>query len=781
LELDDKRLEVRELEFRPVKGRIPVLITFLLGVLLIVLISAYTHYGQSTRQKYVTWTRLAVQIRSEATTGHLYLEEALMGSDDVTLEATREHWGNAQRNINLLLDGGELGEDRIPALIATDCREQSADVKRLLDELVNQCELRLEIGDLARAGTAYDNEFDLLYSEMDGNVAKLVSCLRAGIDHHSQVFEVTQVILTVILFLITGACLWLFAAFNRQIDKDIQTISATSEELNATNEELNSTVEELQATNEELEAQYAELTQTHDNLQTEQRERLELQSQFSQIVDTSPMGLFFYELQEDGDLVLLKTNAATNKILGVDCSQMVGLTIEEAFPPLARTEIPDRYRAAARDGETYYGEQVNYDDKVISGAYEVWAFQTEPMHMAVFFQDITERLRATEEVKALRQFLEDIIDSMPSALVTVDGQGNITQWNHSAEELTGRTTREMVGTVFTESIPALAGESGMINQVIHERETYTRRKLQLAFNGQPRLVDLTIYPLAHVDGAVIRLDDVTKRVRMEEMMIQSEKMLSVGGLAAGMAHEINNPLAGILQNSQVLEQRLSQELPPNVDAAAASGISLQQLNDYAQRRGLFKVIAAIRSSGEHATQIVKNMLSFSRKSDKSRSSVDLAKLVDETIELAWNDYDLKKNYDFRRITITREYGPGPLAVSCERTKIQQVILNLLKNGAEAMVETQRLRPPEFVIRLDRDTQGAWLVVEDNGPGITEEIRNRLFEPFFTTKTSNGGTGLGLSISYFIITENHNGTMEVESLPEGGCRFTIMLPWENGND
>ncbi|OPZ60904.1 MAG: Sporulation kinase A [Deltaproteobacteria bacterium ADurb.Bin510] len=296
------------------------------------------------------------------------------------------------------------------------------------------------------------------------------------------------------------------------------------------------------------------------------------------------------------------------------------------------------------------------------------------------------------------------------------------------------------------------------------------------FEGEIVYNDITIFPLIAngIAGAVIRIDDVTERVKIEEMIVQSEKMLSVGGLAAGMAHEINNPLAGILQNIQVIRSRLSPDLPKNVRVADECGLSFESLNCYLENREIWSMIDAIMESGSRASKIVNNMLSFSRKSGSAFVAHDLRELMDQTIELAASDYDLKKRYDFKRINIVREYDDDLRPVECEAGQIQQVFLNILKNGAQAMAGLEQ-REPRFTIRLKQEAQSVRIEIEDNGPGMDEKTLKRIFEPFYTTKAVGAGTGLGLSVSYFIITENHGGSLTALSGPEQGTRFLIQLP------
>jgi signal transduction histidine kinase len=259
------------------------------------------------------------------------------------------------------------------------------------------------------------------------------------------------------------------------------------------------------------------------------------------------------------------------------------------------------------------------------------------------------------------------------------------------------------------------------------------------------------------------------------MMVQTEKMMSVGGLAAGMAHEINNPLGGILQACQNIERRTSLELPKNAEVAQAMGIDLALVRRYLDERGILEFVAGIRSDGARAAEIVSDMLAFSRRSESRLAPIDLSEIVDTVLRLAANDYDLKKQYDFRNVQIVRDWQPGLPLVQCDKTKIEQVLLNLVKNAAQALAGHDKHRPPSITVRLRKEPHYLRIEVVDNGPGMDERVRRRVFEPFFTTKEVGVGTGLGLSVSYFIITKQHKGTLSVESTPGEGSRFIIRLP------
>ncbi len=289
---------------------------------------------------------------------------------------------------------------------------------------------------------------------------------------------------------------------------------------------------------------------------------------------------------------------------------------------------------------------------------------------------------------------------------------------------------------------------------------------------------MTVYPLKTngLNGAVIRIDDVTKRVRMEEMMIQTEKMISLGGFSAGMAHEIKNPLAGIIQNMQVLKNRLFSDLPANHRAAKECGVDLEKLTLSIEKRGFNRTINAVTESGLRASKLVENMLSFSSKSDKKEFSFqDICDLLDRSIELSSSDYDLKKGYDFKQIKTIKDYAKNvPNVFLCEPGMIQQVFMNTLQNWAHAMAEKKE-KQSCFKISIKKNDDSVLIEIEDNGPGIAEDVKKRIFEPFCTTKKRGLGRGLGLSVSNFIITDNHGGTFDVESTPGVGTKFIIKLP------
>jgi len=397
--------------------------------------------------------------------------------------------------------------------------------------------------------------------------------------------------------------------------------------------------------------------------------------------------------------------------------------------------------------------------------------------------------RTLEETK---NYMTSIIDFMPSMLVGLGKNGQVIYWNKEMELFTGRDASAITGLSLVQALPQFYLAHELVNRTLQKSEKVFHPRAVYHNKGSQNYLDITVYPILSNGrlGAVMIMDNVTDRVYLEEMMVQSEKMLSVGGLAAGMAHEINNPLAGMTQTAEVMSQRLhDQNLRSNVKTAEELGLNMEKITAYMEKRGIFTMIESIKESGQRAAGIVQNMLSFSRKSDTAVSSHDMAGLINHVIDLAATDYNLKKQYDFRAIRIEKEYEPNLPLIPCEGAKIQQVILNILRNGAEAMNDHDNQRrnlgltaqEPRFILRLSTEPEFLRIEIEDNGPGMDEDTRKRCFEPFYTTKGVGVGTGLGLSVSYFIITENHGGTMEVRSVPGEGSLFIIRLPLVRGLD
>ena len=392
------------------------------------------------------------------------------------------------------------------------------------------------------------------------------------------------------------------------------------------------------------------------------------------------------------------------------------------------------------------------------------------------------RHEATEILlRETQDYLQTMIDSMPSILIGVNPDGYVTHWNLAAAQTTGIQPENALGSLIEEIYPSLPISHDLIGETIQKGIPHKREKIQKGHGSNSNYTDLTVYPLvsADISGAVILATDVSSKVKLESMMIQNEKMMSLGELAAGLAHEINNPLAGILNSTQNIIRRTSSDLQANIKAAEEVEVNYEKVQQYLKKRSVDKFLNSIRESGETAAQIVKNMLEFSRSSDTNHTGTNIVDLVHQSLELAANNMELKTGFGIELPDIRCEFEDNLPLIRCSRIEIQQVFLNIIRNAAQAFQSDEYGAPlnPEVFIQISRVDKDVEIIVKDNGPGMPENVRKHIFEPFFTTKDVGKGTGLGLSVSYFIITEHHQGTINVDSLPGEGTTFTITLPIE----
>lgn len=352
-----------------------------------------------------------------------------------------------------------------------------------------------------------------------------------------------------------------------------------------------------------------------------------------------------------------------------------------------------------------------------------------------------------EELARLKEFSESIIESVNVGILVVDFQGQITTWNSALEEIFGIARERALGrsiyeTLDSDLIETMQNAIGQSNWALSDmRHIY--KYAAATEDGRPLTLNVSLAPFEAargvVTGALVVVENVTERAQLEQQLLEREKLSSIGLLAAGVAHEVNTPLAGISSYAQML---------------------LQQVNDDDPKHKLLEKIhiQTLRASG-----IVNNLLNFSRTGDAQFREVDINQVLDDTLQL------LEPQLRGTKIEIVRHYGQSLPAAYGSASKLQQVFMNLILNARDAMTGGGRLtistRPVDTSLVVD---------FRDTGVGIAPENIARIYDPFFTTKEVGQGTGLGLALSYGIIQE-HGGRIFVESRPAEGAHFTIKLP------
>ena len=408
----------------------------------------------------------------------------------------------------------------------------------------------------------------------------------------------------------------------------------------------------------------------------------------------------------------------------------------------------------------------------------IWLYRPDEGLVAALMSDITDRVTAQNEIENAHALVKYIINSLPISIITIDKNQNVTQCNKSAEVFISPKDREFYSNSLFEKFRMLNFIEYELNISIKNNSTITNEKIVSKEEGESRIYNVLIMPIAAPinEGSLIIIEDITEKKSMEELMIQSEKMTSIAGLAAGIAHEINNPLGTIAQGCQNIIRRTDKEMPRNKTVAQKIGIEMEQIEEYFKQREINNIIDSIGSAAGKASGIIKNMLQFSRKGDSGKNNCAINKLLDDTIALIKNDYNLNKKYDFKNIRIETQYEENLFEIWISAVEIQQVIFNLIQNSVQAIAtEKESEKIPVIIVRTKREEDNLIIEIEDNGPGMDEKTKHRIFEPFFTTKAVGEGTGLGLSVSYMIIKNNHIGKISVNSHLGNGTTFQIILP------
>lgn len=338
--------------------------------------------------------------------------------------------------------------------------------------------------------------------------------------------------------------------------------------------------------------------------------------------------------------------------------------------------------------------------------------------------------RATE-YQDLKDFSENIIESINVGVVVEDVDGRVVGCNRALEVMTGRSRRETLDKQTGEVIPA-----HFLQRLAEHRHLYKQRLNGLTVNFS---VTSLLDKAGAVRGRLIIIDDITDRVRLEDQLVQNEKLTSIGLLAAGVAHEVNTPLAVISSYSQMLRKQIGPEDPGH------------------------KLLEKITGQTFRASEIVNNLLSFSRTHGTEFSEVDVHRVIEDTLSL------LDHVFRTARIGVRRDLLAEMPTAMGNAGKLQQVFLNLFLNAKDAMIEGG-----ELLIRTSVVDSRIEIVVTDTGVGISRENLKKIYDPFFTTKTAGKGTGLGLAVSYGIVHE-HGGNIAVDSSVGQGTSFRLDFP------
>jgi len=473
------------------------------------------------------------------------------------------------------------------------------------------------------------------------------------------------------------------------------------------------------------------------------------EARFTELFETLQEGI--YIAVPDG--TLLDVNPALVRMLGYDSKEeLLAMRVPEVFTSHAErkslVEEVERQPGPQgreitllrKDGSSIFC--LNTTSAVRDTSGRVIRYQGSLM-------DITARRQMERQLHKEQEFARRLIDSFPDLILVVDSTSHYTFISPRCEDVLGYKLSEVENAEFggrthAEDLPILLA---VFADILAGRQTFGSLEARVRHkSGDWRRIRFNFSPLADetgkIEGVVLSGRDVTELKRLEEQLIQAEKLAAMGQMLAGVAHELNNPLTAILGVTELLREG--------------------QTDEETTKRQL----EITHRQARRAARIVQNLLEFSRPASPQKKSVDLNSIVDRTLQL--HEHSLRRN------NVEVDFRPQPdfPGVVADANQLIQVFLNLVTNAEQAIREVRE--SGRIQIRFARLGSRIAVTFQDDGVGVRPETVPRLFDPFYTTKRPGGGTGLGLSICLSIVRE-HGGTIEAEALPAGGSAFTVYLP------
>ena len=450
------------------------------------------------------------------------------------------------------------------------------------------------------------------------------------------------------------------------------------------------------------------------------------------------LATFLLSALKDKDYLVLSDIAGVEEEFIHDQELLSSLKVTYLIPFVSKGEI----KGLLSLGRKKDGGWLSSEDLELAAALSGSAAMA--IENAILYQSVEKK---AAELEALQEFNDNLLESLNAGILVVDLHQRIISWNRKLEELCqikrsramGKKLDQVLPADFLRSINSLMSPEGWSSS-----QLFNLYKLNLVNKkGRKSVINLSISPLFTNEhrfyGKIVIFDDITDQVKLEDQLLQAEKLASLGFLAAGIAHEVNTPLTGISSYTQMLMREVDDNDPKS------------------------EILHKMEQQTFRASQIVNNLLNFARQSKGQFTELDVNQVITDTLSLF--EYQLRSSGI--KLKLNLEDSPPP--IRGDKGKLQQLLLNLLKNATESMP-----RGGELGITSKTENDSVLVSIRDTGAGIAKENLPKIYDPFFTTKKGRQGTGLGLSVSYGIIQE-HSGSISVKSSLGKGTDFIIKLP------
>ncbi len=472
---------------------------------------------------------------------------------------------------------------------------------------------------------------------------------------------------------------------------------------------------------------------------TEQREK---ELRFTELFETLQEGVYFSTPEGQ----LLDANPALIGMLGyTEKSELLSATLNfDAGPPVLGRAADDR--GGVRTREVRLRRKDGAAAVFLDSSRAVWDTSGQVIRYQGTLVDITEKRKMERELAQQEEFRSRLIESFPDLILVVDLEERYTFVSSRGSQILGYQASDLLGKKISEIEDHSPDMASLYHSVVSGKQVVGSAEFGMRHrDGTWRTMRASAGQLSDADGKVtgviMSVRDITLERKLEQQVMQSERMAAMGAMIGGVAHELNNPLTSILGVSELLQDTETNETSR-------------------------KQLAMLQQQARRAAEIVQNLTYFARPPASGKSRINLIEVVERTLNL--HAYSLRKN----NITVDFLKETGlPYALG-DPHQLMQVFLNLIVNAEQAIREARDRG--SLRIRLGKGDGSVWVSFHDDGPGIPKENMPSIFDPFYTTKRPGRGTGLGLSICKSVLKE-HNGSIEAANAADGGAVFTVMLP------